>query len=187
MFFHYIIPVVASILLVSLVIALVLLVRLKRRIGEGMENGMYVQVTPEMGNRLKEALSARFHVAKEIYQTLYMTCDNFPRNRERIGDALIETYSDGSIFGLCNDLVEVTNLCENGAIYRMGRQYKLTPLELRTCCFLYWEFKWQQACTVESLTENAYNVRCSRIRRKLLLEKDERIRDFIIRYCQSGC
>lgn len=167
---------------VSLYITISGKVKMKRE----MAGGMYVRITPEVREELGEELAARFEAIRKIYSTLYLTCDNFPRNREKLADAVAESFEDRSIFALCNDIVQVTNMCEGGAICRMGQEYRLTPLELRTCCFIYWGFRWQETCTVESLTENAYNVRCSRIRRKLYLEKDERIPDFIADYCRRN-
>ena len=75
------------------------------------------------------------------------------------------------------------DLAVGGALSCMGAEYGLTDIEQRTCCFIYLGFTWQQTCTAELISENAYNVRCSRVRKKLGLDKDDRIRDFIAAYC----
>lgn len=168
------------------VASILLLVSSRMRMRREMAAGMCVRVTREGKEELRENLAGRFEALKKIYGALYFACDNFSRNSGKIAGTAEELYKDGSFSALCNDIVYVTNMCEGGAIYRMGQQYRLTPLELRTCCFIYWGFRWQQTCTVESLTENAYNVRCSRIRKKLSLGKDERIPDFIADYCRRN-
>lgn len=178
--------VLACVSLLCAVVSICILVVSKMRMRKEMAAGMSVRITPERRVELRNGLAARFEALKKVYGTLYLTCDNFSRNSEKVVEAVAESYGDGSFSALCYDIVQVTNMCEGGAIYRMGQQYKLTPLELRTCCFIYWGFRWQETCTAESLTENAYNVRCSRIRKKLSLEKDARIPDFIADYCRRN-
>lgn len=177
---------VACAALLCAVVSLYITISGKVKMKREMAAGMSVRITPEGKEELAGSLAARFGALRKIYGTLYLTCDNFPRNMEKVAETAAELYEDGSLSALCNDIVQVTNMCEGGAIYRMGRQYRLTPVELRTCCFIYWGFRWQETCTAESLTENAYNVRCSRIRKKFSLGKDERIPDFIADYCRRN-
>lgn len=177
---------VACVSLLCAVASVCILVVSRMRVRKELAAGMSVRITPEGKEELAGSLAARFGALRKIYGTLYLTCDNFPRNMEKVAETAAELYEDGSLSALCNDIVQVTNMCEGGAIYRMGRQYRLTPVELRTCCFIYWGFRWQETCTAESLTENAYNVRCSRIRKKFSLGKDERIPDFIADYCRRN-
>ena len=94
-----------------------------------------------------------------------------------------ESYQEGRFRDMAADLVYSVDLAQMGAFSAMGAEYGLTDVELRTCCFIYLGFTWQQACTAELISENAYNVRCSRVRKKLGLEKDDKIRDFIAAYC----
>ena len=135
---------------------------------------------------IKKAVSARYDTLKKLYNLMYLVCDNFPRYSERISGFVAQAYSDGSFSALCSDIVHVTNLCEGGAIEKMTRQFKLTDIETRTCCFIYWGFKWQQTCLVENISENAYNVRCSRIRKKFNLAKEETVPAFIENFCRDN-
>ena len=135
---------------------------------------------------IKEAASRKYSLLKGFYQMLYMVCDNFPKHSDKISHYFAKAYSSGSLSDLCADIVYVTNMCEGGAIDKLAASYRLTDVETRTCCFIYWGFKWQQTCLVENLTENAYSVRCSRIRKKFNLTKDETIPAFVENFCRDN-
>ena len=135
---------------------------------------------------IKEAVSKRYDTLKGFYQLMYLICDNFPKHSEKLAGFAEQALSNGSLSDLCSDIVHVTNMSEGGAIEKMSKEFKLTEVETRTCCFIYWGFKWQQTCLVENLTENAYNVRCSRLRRKFNLSKEETVPAFIEKYCRDN-
>lgn len=135
---------------------------------------------------IKESVAPRYETLKKFYQLLYLVCDNFPKHSDKIARFVADAYSDSSVSNLCSDIVHVTNLCEGGAINKMAQQFNLTEIETKTCCFIYWGFKWQQTCLVENITENAYNVRCSRIRKKFNLSKEETVPAFIEKFCRDN-
>ncbi len=135
---------------------------------------------------LKISLTKRFNLLKGLYQLIYFVCDNFPRHSGKIARFVEREYSNGSLSSLCSDIIHATDMCEGGAITKMAVKYKLTQLETRTCCFLYWGFKWQHASIIENITENAYNVRCYRIRKKLNIAKGESISSFVLDFCSSN-
>ena len=138
---------------------------------------------------MEEALQKRAEALKQFYEQMYYSCDNFPKYAGKLSGYFQENYPQGGIRDFTADIVYSTDLVRQGALSRMAMEYRLTDLELRTCCFLHLGFTWQQTCAAELLTENAYSVRCSRIRKKLKLGKDEKMPDFINRYCaaHSGC
>ena len=129
-----------------------------------------------------ESLQKRADALKLFYEQMYYSCDNFSKYAGKLSGYFMENYPQGGIRDFTADIVYSTDLARNGAFSRMAMEYGLTDLELRTCCFIHLGFTWQQTCAAELLTENAYSVRCSRIRKKLGLGKDERIPDFINRY-----
>ena len=135
---------------------------------------------------IKGSVAGRYETLKRFYHLLYLVCDNFPKYQDRIVQFVSLAHSDGSVSNLCSDIVHVTKLCEGGSIEKLAQQYKLTDVETRTCCFIYWGFKWQQTCLVENLTENAYNVRCYRIRKKFNLAKEETVPAFIEKFCRDN-
>ena len=135
---------------------------------------------------IKEAVSKRYDTLKGFYQLMYLVCDNLPKHSDKLCRFAAQTLSNGALSDLCSDIVHVTNMCEDGAISRMAKEFKLTEIETRTCCFIYWGFQWQQTCLVENLTENAYNVRCSGIRKKFNLTKEETVPAFIEKYCRDN-
>ena len=147
--------------------------------------GMEVRMSPSVRDAVNEALNLRARSLQEFYGQIYFSCDNFPKYAGKLSGYMSESYQEGKFRDLAADLVYSVDLAQMGAFSAMGAEYGLTDVELRTCCFIYLGFTWQQACTAELISENAYNVRCSRVRKKLGLEKDDRIRDFIAAYCSS--
>ena len=147
--------------------------------------GVLVEVAP--GNRaaVKESVLQCAEAKKGIMDLTYYSCDNFKKYQSKVSEKMEELYSSGALQNLCSDVVYLANLAENGVFYKLAKEYRLTELELRTCCFIYLGFKWQHTCTADSLTENAYNVRCSRIRKKFSLTKEERIPDFLEKWCKK--
>lgn len=135
---------------------------------------------------IKEAAARKYDTLKGFYQLMYLVCDNFSKHSDTLCRFAAQAFSNGSISDLCSDIVHVTNMCEGGAIEKMAKEFKLTDIDTRTCCFIYWGFKWQQTCLVENLTENAYNVRCSRVRKKFNLAKEETIPAFVENYCRDN-
>ena len=142
-------------------------------------------MSPSARSAVNEALMLRVRSLQEFYEQVYYSCDNFPKYAGKLSGYFSETYKEGKLRNLTADLAFSADLAEGGAFSAMKTEYGLTDVELRTCCFIYLGFTWQQACTAELISENAYNVRCSRVRKKLSLEKDDRIRDFIAAYCNS--
>jgi len=134
---------------------------------------------------VKESVKNEVLVQREMLDLIYSTCDNFQRHQAAIADKIAQLFDEGAFHALCANIEHLANIAENGALYRMAEEYSLTELELRTCCFIYFGFKWQEICTSESISENAYNVRCSRIRKKLGLSKEEKIPAFISEYCRN--
>ena len=132
-----------------------------------------------------ESLQRRAEALKLFYEQMYYSCDNFSKYSGKLSGYFQENFQQGGIRDFTADIVYSTDLACHGAFSRMAMEYGLTELELRTCCFIHLGFTWQQTCAAELLTENAYSVRCSRIRKKLGLGKDERIPDFINRYCAA--
>ncbi len=133
----------------------------------------------------KDSVKSEVLVLRELLDLIYATCDNFKRNQTTITDKIAQLFEAGAFQALCANVVHLANIAENGALYTMAEKHSLTELELRTCCFIHLGFRWQEICTAESLSENAYNVRCSRIRKKLGLSKDEKIPAFISEYCKN--
>lgn len=146
--------------------------------------GVIMEVAPSVRESVQESVRRSVDAQKEIMHITYYSCDNFQKYQGRISEKMEELYSSGTLQGLCGNIVLLANLAENGALYRLAKEYRLSDLELRTCCFIHMGFKWQQTCTADSLTENAYNVRCSRIRKKFSLAKEERIPVFLEEYCR---
>ena len=124
-------------------------------------------------------------VQRELMSMLYYSCDNFKKHQQEITDKIAQMYSDGSLQDICANVIYLANLAESGALDKMAREYSLTANELRVCCYIHLGFRWQEICTADSITENAYSVRCSRIRKKLGLSKEERIPVFIADYCNK--
>ena len=151
----------------------------------GFNKGMEVRLSPSARAAVNEALKLRVRSLQELYEQVYYSCDNFPKYAGKMSGYFSESYNEGKLRDLAADLAFSADLAEGGALSALGAEYGLTDVELRTCCFIYLGFTWQQACTAELISENAYNVRCSRVRKKLGLEKDDRIRDFIAAYCSS--
>ena len=147
--------------------------------------GMAVKLTPSSARMVEDALQRRAEALKLFYGQMYYSCDNFPKYAGKLSGYFQENYTNGGIGDFAADIVYAVDLARQGAFSRMALQYGLTDLELRTCCFIHLGFSWQQTCAAELLTENAYSVRCSRIRKKLGLEKEDRIPDFINRYCAA--
>ena len=140
-------------------------------------------MSPSVRGALNDALKVRARSLQEFYEQIYSTCDNFPKYAGKLSGYMSESFQEGKFKDMAADLIYSVDLAQMGAFAAMGVEYGLTEVELRTCCFIYLGFTWQQACTAELISENAYNVRCSRVRRKLGLEKDDKIRDFIAAYC----
>lgn len=130
----------------------------------------------------EESLQKRADALKLFYEQMYYSCDNFAKYAGKLQEYFQENYPQGGMRDFTADIVYSVDAVKSGALSRMAVEYGLTDLELRTCCFIHLGFTWQQTCAAELLTENAYNVRCSRIRKKLRLDKDERIPDFLNRY-----
>lgn len=170
--------------LVVAFIAIVMYVRLRRRVNRALNQEISVRVLPEVRDEMKEMIYRRFALLHNIYGMLFYTCNNSPKHNDKLADYLEKEYIDGRLGSLSDDIVYSLNLCEGGALFKMAQEYKLTGIELKTCCYIHIGFKWQQTCTAENITENAYNVRCSRIRKKLRMEKEERIPEFIEEYCR---
>ena len=166
-------------------IAIVMYVRLRRRVNRALKQEISVRVLPKVMEEMKEMTYRRFALLHNIYGMLLYTCNNSPKQINELAEYLVEEYKEGRISSLSNDIVYSLNLCEGGALFRMAQEYRLTDIELRTCCYIHVGFKWQQTCTAENITENAYNVRCSRIRKKLRMEREERIPEFIEDYCRA--
>jgi len=164
-------------------VSVYLLAKVRRRM---CHPGITFRVSPQLQPAIKEMVVKRFSLINNIYRHLYHTCNSYPKDKDRLADYLVEEFTTGGIRNLSNDIVYIADLGEGGRLSSMAREYRLSEAELRTCCYIHLGFKWQQTCTAENLTENAYNVRCSRIRKKLSMEKDERIPDFIKGYCSSA-
>lgn len=149
------------------------------------QRGICVRVSDKKSEELKMEMGERFELIKEITQIYYMNCDDFFMHRESIARALDMIAKEKGIGALCKDIVTVSNICEGGAIDALTAQFNLSPGETRVCCFLYWGFKWQQTCTIEGISENAYFIKCSRIRKKLGLTKEEDIPTFLNSFMHS--
>lgn len=176
--------VMAAITLCSVIIAVVavsLLIRERRKM---CPTGVSFKVDQKVQRRIRLLLKKRFTVVNNIYGLLFRTCNNYPVNKDQLAEYLVKEFASGDITCLSNDIMYMLDLGEGGRLSRMAREYGLTEAELRTCCYIHIGFKWQQTCLAENLTENAYNVRCSRIRKKLSMAKDERLPDFISSYCK---
>ena len=145
--------------------------------------GMAVKLTPSSARMVEDALQRRAEALKLFYGQMYYSCDNFPKYAGKLSGYFQENYHNGGIGDFTADIVYAVDVARHGAFSRMALQYGLTDLELRTCCFIHLGFSWQQTCAAELLTENAYSVRCSRIRKKFGLGKEEKIPDFIAKYC----
>lgn len=179
---------IAILFLLSLIF-LVLFLKYKRREDcmhrELEENGICMQISDKKIEELKMEMGERFDFIKEFSQLYYMNCDNFYMHRDSLAKAMEQFAERKGIGSLCRDIVTVSNLCMGGAIDALSTQFGLSLAETRVCCFLYWGFKWQQTCTLEGISENAYFIKCSRIRRKLGLTKDEDIPTFINSFMRS--
>lgn len=170
-----------AVLAVSLFVVLMSRIRRERRNLSSL--GMVVKLSPSSARGLEDALQRRVDALRQFYEQMYYSCDNFPKYAGKLSGYFQENYTNGGMRDFAADIVYAVDVARHGAFSRMAHEYGLTELELRTCCFIYLGFTWQQTCAAELLTENAYSVRCSRIRKKLGLEKDEKIPDFIKRYC----
>lgn len=163
-------------------VAVYLLIREKRY---GGFRGVSYKVSPQERERIREMISKRFSVIHNIYGLLFYTCNNNPKYKDQLTEYLVQEFSSGAIRNLSNDIIYIADLGEGGNLSRMACEYGLTEQELRTCCYIHLGFNWRQTCTAENLTENAYNVRCSRIRKKFLMDRDERLPAFIEEYCRK--
>ena len=172
---------VCAVAAVSMVLVLVCRIRNERRRLKSL--GMTVRLTPSSARRMEDALLRRAEALKLFYGQMYYSCDNFPKYAGKLSGYFQENYPNGGIGDFAADIVYAVDVARHGAFSRMALQYGLTDLELRTCCFIHLGFSWQQTCAAELLTENAYSVRCSRIRKKFGLGKEEKIPDFIAKYC----
>ena len=168
--------------IVAVLLLVVILMAMRLRVLNRFIESRHKTPLPE----IKAAATRKYDMLKGFYQLLYLVCDNFPKHSGKLASFAAQAYSSGSTSDLCADIVYVTNMCEGGAIDKMAGKFKLTDIETRTCCFIYWGFKWQQTCLVENLTENAYNVRCSRIRKKFNLSKEETIPAFVENFCRDN-
>ena len=142
-----------------------------------------IHISPLVQHNLKSQMQSRAKVLKEFYENVYYSCDNFPKYAGKLSGYLSKSFEDGSLKDFVADMVFVVNIAEGGAFEKMAKEYSLTESDVRTCCYIHLGFTWQQACTAEKITENAYNVRCSRVRKKLGLEREEKIADFVAHYC----
>ncbi len=142
-----------------------------------------MHISPLEQHNLKSQMQSRAKVLKEFYENVYYSCDNFPKYAEKLSGYFSKSFEDGSLKDFVADMVFVVNVAEGGAFEKMAKEYALTESDIRTCCYIHLGFTWQQACTAEKITENAYNVRCSRVRKKFGLERDEKISDFLAHYC----
>ena len=167
------------------IVAIFMYVRLRRRVKRLLSEGVLLGIGPKERETLKEITYRRFAIMHNMYEMLFLTCGNSPKYNGKLADYLAQEYTSGRVGALSEDIVYSLNLCEGGALFKMAQEYGLTDIELRTCCYIHAGFKWQQTCTAENLTENAYSVRCSRIRKKLRMEKDEKLPDFIRNYCNQ--
>lgn len=172
---------VCAALAVSLFVVLICRIRRERSSLSSM--GMVVKLSASSENELADALEKRADALKKFYEQMYYSCDNFPKYAGKLSGYFQENYHNGGIGDFAADIVYAVDVARQGAFSRMALQYGLTDLELRTCCFIHLGFSWQQTCAAELLTENAYSVRCSRIRKKFGLGKEEKIPDFIAKYC----
>lgn len=168
------------------VIAIFMYVRLRRRVAQTLSQGVYITIGPKERELVRQITYKRFAVLHNMYEMLYLTCGNSPKYNNKLADYLAREYTSGRMGVLSDDIVYSLNLCEGGALFKMAKEYGLTDIELKTCCYIHAGFKWQQTCTAENLTENAYSVRCSRIRKKLCMEKDEKLPEFIRNYCKQN-
>ena len=170
---------------VAFVMVVVLVCRMWRERKRLDSLGMAVKLTPSSARGLEDALQRRAEALKMFYGQMYYSCDNFPKYAGKLSGYFQENYHNGGIGDFAADIVYAVDVARQGAFSRMALQYGLTDLELRTCCFIHLGFSWQQTCAAELLTENAYSVRCSRIRKKFGLGKEEKIPDFIAKYCDQ--
>lgn len=150
------------------------------------KNGVYLEVLQQEQEKIRESIKSNGSTVAALMNAAYYSCDNFPKYQANVTEKFAGLYESGALQGLTDNIVCMANLAENGAFYKLSEDFGLTELELRTCCFIYFGFKWQETCTADSLTENAYNVRCSRIRKKLGMEKDMKIPEFLENWC-SAC
>ena len=176
-----VVAVVCAVLTVSVFAVLACRIRRERRSLSSF--GMVVKLAPSMAMEMEETLQKRVEALKLFYEQMYYSCDNFSKYAGKLSGYFQENYPQGGIRDFTADIVYSTDLARQGAFSRMAMEYCLTNLELRTCCFIHLGFTWQQTCAAELLTENAYSVRCSRIRKKFGLGKEEKIPDFIAKYC----
>ncbi len=149
------------------------------------KNGVYLEVLQQEREKVRESVRSNAATVAALMNVAYYSCDNFPKYQSNVMEKFACLYEAGALQGLTDNIVCMANLAENGAFYKLSHDFGLTELELRTCCFIYFGFKWQETCTADSLTENAYNVRCSRIRKKLGMEKEMKIPEFLENWCSS--
>lgn len=146
--------------------------------------GVYVEVLPQERESIRERVRGNAATIAALMNAAYYSCDNFEKHKGDIAGQFESLYGSGNLQRLAENITVMANMAENGAFYRLASDYGLTDLELRTCCFIYFGFKWQETCTADSLSENAYSVRCSRIRRKLGMSKEDKIPSFLENYCK---
>ncbi|MBR4882285.1 MAG: hypothetical protein IKU18_00240 [Bacteroidales bacterium] len=146
--------------------------------------GVYIEVSPLQKESVADSVRKEVEACRELMHMTYMSCDNFAKYQGNIAETVAGMYENRLLHSLCGNIVIMANLAEDGAFYKLAEEFKLSELELRTCCFIHFGFKWQETCTADTLTENAYSVRCSRIRKKMGLAKEERIPDFLANYCK---
>ena len=150
-----------------------------------LRHGVLVEVAPHEKERIREYARDNAATIALLLNTAYYSCDNFGKHDSRISEQFASLYANGGLQGLAENIVTLANMAENGAFYRLAADFALTELELRTCCFIYFGFRWQEICTADSLSENAYSVRCSRIRKKLGMAKEDKIPSFLDEYCRK--
>ena len=148
--------------------------------------GVYMDVAPQKVALINQDIREGVKALAVLMNMSYYACDNFSRHKEQLVENFSELYSNGSLQTLCKNVVYLANIAGNGAFYKLAAEYRLSDIELETCCFIYFGFRWQETCTAVSITENAYNVRCSRIRKKFGMDKDDRIPDFLENWCRNS-
>lgn len=147
--------------------------------------GIYTEILQGREDVIRKRIRGNADTIAKLMDIAYYSCDNFQKYQGAISEKFAKLYGSGALQELSSNIVYMANAAENGAFYALSTEYDLTELELRTCSFIYFGFKWQETCTADSLTENAYNVRCSRIRKKFGMAKEERIPVFLENWCRK--
>ena len=129
--------------------------------------------------QLKEIVEHRFSIAKGLLDLSYINDLQSTKFIERFRAAMALSGKPGETFFA--DLVPFMNSCYFGVIdYLRGCHKDLNDSDVELICLLFFKFSPQQLCALYGMEQvGAIYTRCSRVAKKLKIEKGVSIRQFL--------